>query len=251
MKVLAAEGYILCRCLLRTLMLLYDDVCVTAANSIDEVLAGIPELPALDLAVLDASMPGMENFEGLRRAVEHLADVPVIVTSTSESPAQIIAAIRDGARGYFLPSSTPGVLKHALPLVLSGEFYIPACALRFESGCTQLLTELPLSQVMLSPGDGLTPRQREIAVMLAEGKSNKEIARKLKLLEGTVKLHVSGILRKLGVKNRAGAVLAAARAGYLPRGTLGIGSLRSQYSTDHVEHSESGASASSLPSRRH
>ena len=56
-------------------------------------------------------------------------------------------------------------------------------------------------------------------VMLGEGKSNKEIARETKVLEGTVKLHVRGILRKLGVRNRTEAVFAAARGGYLPKGS--------------------------------
>jgi DNA-binding CsgD family transcriptional regulator len=75
---------------------------------------------------------------------------------------------------------------------------------------------------MRSAEDGLTLRQREIIVMLAEGKSNKEIAREFKVLEGTVKLHVKGILRKLGVRNRTEAVVVAARRGYLPKGILGI-----------------------------
>jgi two-component system nitrate/nitrite response regulator NarL len=249
MKVLAADGYILCCGLLRTLMLLYDDVCVTAANSIDEVLARIPELPDLELVVLDASMPGMENFVGLRRTVEKLSDVPVIVTSPSENRAQIITAIRNGARGYIAPSSTPCVLKHVLPLVMSGEFYIPASALRAESGHVLLPTEQPSSRMGLSAGDGLTSRQREITVMLAEGKSNKEIARELKVLEGTVKVHVKGILRKLGVRNRTEAVLAAARAGHLPRATLGMGSSRPDCLADHVNHSLSEACASSPPAQ--
>ena len=62
----------MCMCcgLLRTLMLLYDGVCVTSANRIDEVLTRIPELPDLDLVLLDTSMPGMEDFAGLRRTVE-------------------------------------------------------------------------------------------------------------------------------------------------------------------------------------
>jgi two-component system, NarL family, nitrate/nitrite response regulator NarL len=249
MKVLAADGYILCCGLLRTLMLLYDDVCVTAANSIDEVLARIPELPDLKLVLLDASMPGMENFAGLRRTVEKLPDVPVIVTSPSENRAQIITAIRNGARGYIVPSSMPCVLKHALPLVMSGEFYIPASALRAESGHVLLPTERSSSRMVLSAGGGLTSRQREITIMLAEGKSNKEIARELKVLEGTVKVHVKGILRKLGVRNRTEAVLAAARAGHLPRATLGMASSRPECSADHVNHSLSEAGASSPPAQ--
>jgi two-component system, NarL family, nitrate/nitrite response regulator NarL len=221
MNVLAADGYILCCGLLRTLMLLYDGVCVTAANSIDEVLALIPELPDLDLVLLDVSMPGMEDFAGLRRTVEKRPDVPVIVTSPTESRAQIIAAIRSGARGYISLSATPCVLRHALPLIMSGEFYVPASALRAASDHALLPTDGRPPRTMLSAGDSLTPRQREVTVRLADGKSNKEIARELKVLEGTVKLHVKGILRKLGVRNRTEAVLAAARAGYLPGRTLG------------------------------
>jgi two-component system nitrate/nitrite response regulator NarL len=224
MKVLAADGYILCSGLLRTLMLLYDGVCVTAANSIDEVLARILELPDADLVLLDTSMPGMDNFAGLRRTVEKLPGVPDVVTSPTENHAQIIAAIRNGARGYIPLSCKPCVLQHALPLIMAGEFYIPASALRALRGDSQVpVPREPLSPpMMVAAGDSLTPRQREIAVMLADGKSNKEIARELKVLEGTVKLHVKGILRKLHVRNRTEAVLAAARAGYLPRGTLGI-----------------------------
>jgi CheY-like chemotaxis protein len=75
---------ILCRGLLRTL-LLHDGICVTATDGIDEMLTLIPRLPDLDLVLLDASMPGMENFAGLRRLVEKLPDVPVVVTSPSES----------------------------------------------------------------------------------------------------------------------------------------------------------------------
>src|SRR5215467_14354615 len=112
MKVLAADGYILCCGVLRTLILLYDNVCITSANDIEEVLARIAELQSVDLVLLDASMPGMEDFAGLRRAVENLPGVPVVVTSSSESRAQIVAAIRSGARGYIIPSSTPCVLKH-------------------------------------------------------------------------------------------------------------------------------------------
>jgi two-component system, NarL family, nitrate/nitrite response regulator NarL len=217
MKVLAADEYVMCCGLLRTLMLLYDDVCVTSANRIDEVLTRIPELPDLDLVLLDTGMPGMEDFAGLRQTVEKLPDVPVVVTSPSESRAQIIAAIRNGARGYFPVSTKVSVLEHALPLVMSGEIYIPARALRHDHGHAVLAPER-LAPRMPDAGGGFTPRQWAILVMLVEGKSNKEIAREIKVLEGTVKLHVRVILHKLGVRNRTEAVLAAARSGYLPKG---------------------------------
>jgi DNA-binding NarL/FixJ family response regulator len=221
MKVLAADGYILCRGLVRTLTLLRDDICIIAADSIDDMLARISERPDLDLVLLDERMPGMESFTGLRRIVEKCPDVPVVVTSPNEGHAHIVAAIRNGARGYFTLSTKGDVLKHALPLILSGEYYVPACALRLGQG-DALLAQDGAARRIRSTDDGLTLRQREIIVMLAEGKSNKEIAREFKVLEGTVKLHVKGILRKLGVRNRTEAVVAAARSGYLPKGALGI-----------------------------
>ncbi len=214
MKVLAADGYILCCGLVRTLQLLREDVCVTSADSIDEMLTLLPGLPDLDLVALCASMPEMQNFAGLRRLVEKLPDVPVVVTSPSESSTQIVAAIRSGARGYFSPSTKACVLRHALPLILLGEIYIPASALRLNHGDALLRPE-GLAPWMGDAGGKLTSRQCEIMVMLGEGKSNKAIAREMRVLEGTVKLHVRGILRKLGVKNRTEAVLAAAHGGYL------------------------------------
>jgi two-component system, NarL family, nitrate/nitrite response regulator NarL len=245
MKVLAADGYILCCGLLRAVALIYHDIQVTSANSIDEVLASIRKLPALDLVLLDASMPGMENFAGLRRVVESLCDVPVIVTSPSENRTQIIAAIRNGARGYVPPSSKPSVLQHALPLVIAGEFYIPGSALRGEKAGALRAAEWSAPRRASS----LTQRQRQIAVMLAEGKSNKEIARELKLLEGTVKLHVRGILRNLGVRNRTEAAIAAVRAGYLPKAALNSRSPMSECTGDDADHTTPGASASSPPSQ--
>ena len=84
MKVLAADGHILCCGLVRALQLLREDVCVTAADSIDEMLTLIPGCLISTFVAVSASMPGMENFAGLRRLVEKLPDVPVVVTSPSE-----------------------------------------------------------------------------------------------------------------------------------------------------------------------
>jgi DNA-binding CsgD family transcriptional regulator len=131
-----------------------------------------------------------------------------------------MAAIRNGATGYFPLSTKASVLKHALPLILLGEIYIPACALRLDHGHAMPRPEGLVPRTRNADG-GLTPRQCETIAMLGEGKSNKEIAREMRVLEGTVKLHVRGILRKLGVRNRTEAVLAAARGGYLSNGALG------------------------------
>jgi DNA-binding NarL/FixJ family response regulator len=223
MKVLAADRYILCCGLLRTLALLYDIVHLTSANSIDEV--GL-RLPDLDLVLLDASMPGMENLAALKRAVKKFREVPVIVTSSSESRSQVLAAIRNGAQGYVAASCKPHVLEHALPLVMAGEFYIPASALRGDKAGVLRASDHDRAALPMTPaGQGLTPRQREITVMLAEGKSNKEIARELKVLESTVKLHVRGVFRNLGVRNRTEAALAAVRDRSFGEGNLELGTI--------------------------
>jgi DNA-binding NarL/FixJ family response regulator len=199
----------------------------------------------LDLVLLDTSMPGMENFDGLRRVVENLYEVPVIVTSDSQNHTQIFAAIRNGARGYIPPWSKPCVLQHALPLVMAGEFYIPAGALSGRELGALRVSERSPPQMTSS----LTQRQHEITIMLAEGKSNKEIARELKVLEGTVKLHVRWILRNLGVRNRTEAVIAAVHAGYLPNQTLSSGPPTLECVGGKADHKTPGASASSRQSQ--
>jgi DNA-binding CsgD family transcriptional regulator len=130
---------------------------------------------------------------------------------------------------------------------MSGEFYIPASAFRAASGHALLATDGLSPRTKLSADDNLTTRQCEVAAMLADGKSNKEIARELNVFEGTIKLHVKGILRKLGVRNRTEAVLAAARAGYFPERTLGIGPSTSECPAGHGDHGMPGASAASPP----
>jgi two-component system, NarL family, nitrate/nitrite response regulator NarL len=208
MKVVAADGYIQCRGLVRTLTLARDDVCVIAADSIDDVLARISELPDLDLVLLDARMAGMESSAGLRRTVEKAPDVPVVVASADESYEHIVTAFRNGARGYFPLSTKPDVFEPALLLILSGEYYVPTCVLRPGRGEGMLARGETALRMHVTNG-GLTVRQREVLALLAEGKSNKEIARETNVREGTVKLHVKEILRRLGVRNRAGAAAVA------------------------------------------
>jgi len=135
-----------------------------------------------------------------------------------------------------------------LPLVMAGEFYIPASALRGDKTDVLRVADHDGAALPMTPaGHSLTPRQREITVMLAEGKSNKEIARELKLLDGTIKLHVAGILRKLGVRNRTEAALAAVRAGYLPTGTLSSRPPAPECAAGDADRMASGASACSRP----
>jgi two-component system nitrate/nitrite response regulator NarL len=222
MKVLCVDSNILSYGLVRVLNELFGDVNVRSVHTIGELLDIAAGGERFDLVLLDARVPDLDRFAGLRRAVESLPGAAFIVISPEEHPADISSAIKAGARGFVPMSSRLDVLRYALPLILKGEFYVPASVFR-NGGSSGALDPAPTSApTAVAPGtETLTRRQFEVLLMLAAGKSNKEIARQLQLLDGTVKLHVKAILRKLGVNNRTQAVMAAARAGYLPKDLLG------------------------------
>jgi len=138
----------------------------------------------------------------------------VVVVSGSRQRATIRAAIEAGARGYILKSANGEILRHVLPLVLSGELYVPAQAVAAEDlGQAGEFETSPLEDNNDFNPDfkSLTPRETQVLKLLTLGYSNKEIARSLGMLEGTVKVHVKSIMKKLGVNNRTQAAIAANR----------------------------------------
>lgn len=150
------------------------------------------------LCLLDIAMPG----GGISAAENILADDPeaaVVMLTHSEADAHLFAALRAGARGYLLKSTDPDRLGQALRGVLSGEAAIP------RSLVARVLAEFRDQ----APGrfrprsrDPLTPREREIMELLKAGLTTSQIARQLFITPGTVRVHVSGVLRKLRVTDR-------------------------------------------------
>ncbi len=205
-KILVADDHALFRDGLRyVLARLGDDVEILEAKNCAEALALVGSRSDLDLVMLDLAMPGMDGLAGLRALRARSPAVPVVILSASEEPADMRQALDRGAMGFIPKSSTSSVMLSALRLVLSGGVYLPPAFLeRHQSGTTPIAA----SSVEAL---GLTPRQHDVLRLLGQGQSNKEIARVLGLAEGTVKLHISAILRALGVHNRTGAVVAAAR----------------------------------------
>jgi DNA-binding NarL/FixJ family response regulator len=216
MKLLIVDDHALFRHgLSLTLLELFDGASVCEAATIEEAirLAGEAE-GAFDLALVDLVMPGMDVFEGLRLLRERLGDAPIVVISSSEEPADIRAALEQGVRGYVLKSSAAQVLGHALPLVLSGEIFVPAVAL---AGADPSAATPPAPDRHGQPtAQPMTPRQLQVLELLGEGQSNKEIARSLGMVESTVKVHVKAILHKLAAKNRTQAAIAGIQQGYIP-----------------------------------
>ena len=149
-----------------------------------------------DLVLIDLAMPDVNGFAGLAAFRAHAPCVPVVVLSGSEDPADVQAAIDGGAAGFIPKSSNSEVILSALRLVLAGGVYAPP-ELLVGSG------RASSKQIA-----ALTPRQREVLALLGQGKSNKEIGSILNLTEGTVKQHVSAILKTLGVTSRIQAAIA-------------------------------------------
>ncbi len=192
---------------------LYDDVTILQASNAEEARRIAHETPDLDLILLDLLMPGLNGIADLKRYIESLPAVPVVVVSGTRQRSTIRAAIEAGARGYILKSSNGEILKHVLPLVLSGELYVPAQAVTPEEAGAGMEGEPQFDGGPDLPDfKSLTPRETQVLKLLTLGYSNKEIARSLGMLEGTVKVHVKSIMKKLGVSNRTQAAIAANRA---------------------------------------
>lgn len=212
MKILIADDHELFRDGLRLVLSeLGPELTVIEASSYDQTLEIANREDGLELVLLDLVMPGMPWNEGLGAVKRRLPKVPVVILSASEDRRLVLEAVRLGAAGFIPKTSSSKVMLSALRLVMSGGVYLPP-ALIDESSVVGGRGDSPHADLSLD-STPLTPRQREVLALLGQGKSNKEIARILNLSEGTVKLHVTAILKALNVSNRTGAVVAASRLG--------------------------------------
>jgi two-component system, NarL family, nitrate/nitrite response regulator NarL len=177
------------------------------AGGIEEAIRLGRAAPRLALTLVDQRLALDQGGAGLRRLFEALGDRPVLVMSGTEETAAIVEAVRLGARGYLLKTSTREVLEHAISLALTGETYLPLPR-SVLAGTARESGSRPPDEVL----NRLTGRQRDVFQLLLSGRSNKEIARALGVLEGTVKVHVRAIMQKLGVRNRTQVAVLAARS---------------------------------------
>jgi DNA-binding NarL/FixJ family response regulator len=160
----------------------------------------------LDLGL--ATTDGLETLERFRLAVP---EVPVIVLSGDQDPRHIRAALDSGAVGFIPKAHTSELMIAALRFVLAGGIYLPPSVLEDDVNGTQLSVDTAATVSLAFAR--LSPRQQEVAQLLLQGGSNKAIARRLNLSEGTVKAHVSAIFQIIGAKTRVEAVLIAAKSG--------------------------------------
>jgi two-component system nitrate/nitrite response regulator NarL len=214
MRVLLIDDHALVRKGIEELLQSRGVQVVAAVGSGEEGVRRARELPA-DLILLDVKMPGMNGIETLRQLRASGIGTPVVMLTMSREDADLSAALRGGAQGYLLKDIEPEDLVPALEATLQGSNVV---ARELVGSLARLVRDDAGPQKAARPRAAapfaeLTPRELEILGCIADGSSNKMIARELEITDGTVKLHVKAILRKLGLRSRVEAAVSAVEHG--------------------------------------
>jgi DNA-binding NarL/FixJ family response regulator len=229
MKVLLIDDHPLILTALQSVIQgLGDDVTVVGADTANAAREALLRDADFDLVLLDLHIGDTSGFDLLAEFRASYPALPVVVVSASDRTSDVIRAIDMGAMGFVPKRSSNDQLFEALRLVMSGGIYVPSMTLGIEGGGygpasadaetapgylrvigdeAQRGAPPPASIASLN----LTPRQKDVLALLLQGLPNKMIARELGVSAETVKDHVAGVLRALGVSSRTQAVLAVSQ----------------------------------------
>ena len=209
-RILLIDDHTLFRAGLRDLLTRRKiDVVADVGNGSDGVKIAAEE--ELDIVLLDMRMPEMDGISVLKIIKDAHPDLPVAMLTTSSDESDLVGALRNGAQGYLLKDMEPDDLVVALRDIIAGKTVVaPDLAPVLASAVQGDNQDKEEEQ---DPFAVLTPREFEILTLLAEGQSNKVIARNLGISDGTVKLHVKAILRKLNISSRITAAVMAVEHG--------------------------------------
>jgi len=204
MRLILVDDHAVVREGVRAILELYDDIQIIGefANGAD-ALASAAQL-APDVALVDLKMPGISAVETIRGLRERVPDIRIMVFTSFGEDALIRATLDAGATGFLIKDALHEDLIRALRSVAAGQPYLAPAAQR------------QLMELLRKPADAhesLTTRETDVVKLVAEGMSNKQIARRLNLTEGTVKGYVSQILAKLRLQDRTQIALYAVRQG--------------------------------------
>lgn len=207
-RVLLADDHTLVRAGLRKLLESTPGMDVVGEASDGIALLELTAALQPDLILMDIAMPGLNGLDATARVVNTCPQARVVILSMHQSEEYVRQALRNGAAAYLLKDAAPMELDQALKAVLRGEIYLsPAVSKGVMSDYVQRLRgDAPMPEL-------LTPRQREILKLIAEGKSTKEIARILDISIKTVDTHRSQLMKQLDVHEVASLVRHAMRMG--------------------------------------
>ena len=205
MKILVVDDHpLILHALTQVLPELDDELELLGAADRSETLTALARHPDCALVLLDLALPGAHGLDLLAELRLDFARLPIVVLSATHDRVTIGAALAAGARGFIAKTADPIELLDAVRTVLAGGKPVTR-----DVAPTRVSTIDGVALDFL----GLTQRQSEVMLLLAQGKPNKLICRDLKLSEGTVKVHVSAILRALNVRSRAQVIVELARRG--------------------------------------
>lgn len=201
-SVMLVDDHPLLRKGLKQLLALEDelDVIAEASNGPDAIKLAEELDP--DLIILDLNMQGMDGLETLKRMRDVGVTSRIVMLTVSDADEDVVTAISNGADGYLLKDSDPEILLEQIKKSLEGKMVL-------SEAITQVLaTALRRPQAKTSSElNNLTNREYEILSLIAKGMSNKVIARELNISDGTVKVHVKHLLKKLGLRSRVEAAV--------------------------------------------
>jgi DNA-binding NarL/FixJ family response regulator len=211
-RVLLADDEGMVRAGVRAILAAAPEIDVVAEAADGREAIDLAQRHRPDVALLDIRMP---RLDGLAATGEILRTVPgtaVVILTTFSEDAYIARALGDGASGFLLKSGDPEDLLAGVRAVADGAAYLSP---RVAKRVIDELSDGRMSRAATARGQvgALTPRERDVLALLGGGLSNAEIARRLHLVEGTVKAYVSTILNRLDVRNRVQAAIIAYEAG--------------------------------------
>jgi DNA-binding NarL/FixJ family response regulator len=201
LRVMLVDDHALVRSAIRQAITAPDVEVVGEASTAEEALALAPTLRP-DVMLLDLDLPGMSGSHLVRELAPRLPQTKIVMLTVSTSRRDLLDAMRHGARGYLTKDLSPDALLRSVRGIRRGD--LPMSRI-FAAHVVDELARAARRGSGTTPDNGLSSREEEVLGLLADGLTDREIAENLQISPRTVETHVSNVLHKLGVRNRAEA----------------------------------------------
>ncbi len=215
LQILLVEDDELFRLGLSTRLQREDDLCIAVETEDGETAVELASQQLFDIVILDVGLPGIGGVEACRQIKNHQPDLPVLVLTSHSQKTLIAKLIEAKAQGYCLKGIAAESLVLAIRSVVAGASWWDATATREIQAAFDGVASTPEVALTEAADNPLTKREQEILALVAQGKSNQEIADILYITSGTVRVHVHAILHKLAVRDRTQAAIIAIKRGLI------------------------------------